>query len=59
MSQWWGNYLLVMFYTTIVSWMLAYFVKMLNGDFIGTKLQVKSIMFLSVFCTDPQASIFG
>lgn len=30
-----GNYLLVMFYTTIAGWMLAYFVKMLNGDFIG------------------------
>lgn len=30
-----GNYLLVMFYTTIAGWMLAYFFKMLNGTFIG------------------------
>lgn len=30
-----GNYLLVMFYTTIAGWMLAYFVKMLKGDFVG------------------------
>lgn len=30
-----GNYLLMMFYTTIGGWMLAYFVKMLKGDFEG------------------------
>ena len=30
-----GNYLLMMFYTTIGGWMLAYFVKMLKGDFVG------------------------
>lgn len=30
-----GNYLLVMFYTTITGWMLAYFFKMLRGDFVG------------------------
>lgn len=28
-----GNYLLVMFYTTVTGWMLAYFFKMLRGDF--------------------------
>ncbi|MEG2987464.1 MAG: sodium-dependent transporter [Lachnospiraceae bacterium] len=28
-----GNYLLMMFYTTVAGWMLAYFVKMLKGDF--------------------------
>ena len=28
-----GNYLLVMFYTTVTGWMLAYFFKMLKGDF--------------------------
>ena len=31
-----GNYLLMMFYTTVAGWMLAYFVKMLKGDFEGT-----------------------
>lgn len=30
-----GNYLLMMFYTTIGGWMLAYFVKMIKGDFAG------------------------
>ncbi len=30
-----GNYLLVMFYTTISGWMLAYFLKMAAGSFAG------------------------
>ncbi len=30
-----GNYLLMMFYTTIGGWMLAYFVKMAKGDLSG------------------------
>ena len=30
-----GNYLLMMFYTTVAGWMLAYFVKMLKGAFEG------------------------
>ena len=30
-----GNYLLMMFYTTVTGWMFAYFFKTLNGDFIG------------------------
>ena len=30
-----GNYLLMMFYTTIGGWMLCYFVRMLRGDFQG------------------------
>ena len=30
-----GNYILMMFYTTVAGWMLAYFVKMLKGDFVG------------------------
>lgn len=30
-----GNYLLMMFYTTVTGWMFAYFVKMLKGDFVG------------------------
>ena len=30
-----GNYLLMMFYTTIGGWMLLYFVKMLAGEFEG------------------------
>lgn len=30
-----GNYLLMMFYTTIAGWMILYFIKMLRGDFNG------------------------
>jgi NSS family neurotransmitter:Na+ symporter len=30
-----GNYLLMMFYTTISGWILAYFFKTLKGDFVG------------------------
>lgn len=30
-----GNYLLMMFYTTVGGWMLSYFVKMAKGDFVG------------------------
>lgn len=36
-----GNYLLMMFYTTVTGWMFAYFVKMLRGDFeSGTSQQI-------------------
>lgn len=34
-----GNYLLMMFYTTVAGWMLAYFFKMLKGDFVGLNSQ--------------------
>lgn len=30
-----GNYLLMMFYTTVGGWMLLYFFKMMKGDFTG------------------------
>lgn len=30
-----GNYLLMMFYTTIGGWMLCYFFRMLKGNFVG------------------------
>lgn len=30
-----GNYMLMMFYTTVAGWMLLYFVKMGRGDFTG------------------------
>lgn len=30
-----GNYLLMMFYTTVAGWMLLYFFKMAKGDFAG------------------------
>lgn len=30
-----GNYILMMFYTTVGGWMILYFLKMLKGDFTG------------------------
>lgn len=30
-----GNYILMMFYTTVAGWMILYFFKMLTGDFVG------------------------
>ena len=34
-----GNYLLMMFYTTVGGWMIAYFVKMAMGEFAGLDAQ--------------------
>lgn len=52
-----GNYLLVMFYTTIAGWMLAYFVKMLKGDFIGMIPSEVGNVFTTLQA-DPVASVF-
>lgn len=39
-----GNYLLMMFYTTIGGWMLAYIYKMITGEFVGKNAeQISSI----------------
>lgn len=34
-----GNYLLMMFYTTVTGWMFIYFIKMLRGDFVGQSVE--------------------
>ena len=34
-----GNYLLMMFYTTVAGWMFSYFIKMLTGSFVGNSPQ--------------------
>lgn len=52
-----GNYLLVMFYTTISGWMLSYFVKMLNGDFVGKSPNEINNIFATLQ-SDPGASVF-
>ena len=52
-----GNYLLVMFYTTSAGWMLAYFVKMLKGDFIGLSPNEVGNVFTTLQA-DPAASVF-
>lgn len=39
-----GNYLLMMFYTTIAGWMLAYLFFMIKGDFVGrTPAEVEAV----------------
>ncbi len=40
-----GNYLLMMFYTAICGWMIAYFFKMTKGDFIGATTEQVSQIF--------------
>lgn len=40
-----GNYLLMMFYTTVAGWMLAYFYKMLKGDFVNADSEKISDIF--------------
>lgn len=40
-----GNFILMMFYTTVAGWMLAYFVKMLKGDFVGANSKEISTIF--------------
>lgn len=40
-----GNYLLMMFYTTVAGWMLYYFYQMLTGKFTGKDMQQVAGMF--------------
>lgn len=40
-----GNYILMMFYTTVGGWMIAYFYKMLKGDFVNADSQQISQIF--------------
>ena len=40
-----GNYLLMMFYTTVAGWMLYYFYQMLTGEFTGKDAQQVGAMF--------------
>lgn len=52
-----GNYLLMMFYTTIGGWMLAYFVKMLRGEFTGMNPKQVAAAF-GTFTSDRNAMLF-
>ena len=51
-----GNYLLMMFYTTVTGWMLAYLFKMLRGDFVGNSAPEISAQF-SALLADPMIMI--
>lgn len=52
-----GNYLLMMFYTTICGWMIAYFFKMAGGEFVGTTPEAVGEIF-SKFTSQPGSMIF-
>lgn len=52
-----GNYLLMMFYTTIGGWMLSYFVKMVRGEFEGLDAQGVSDAFNGML-SQPDPMIF-
>ena len=51
-----GNYLLMMFYTTITGWMFAYFFKTISGDFAGASAEAISAQF-GEFVSNPWALI--
>ena len=48
-----GNYLLMMFYTTVTGWMFAYFIKMLRGDFVGKSVTEVSAQFGTFVSSAP------
>lgn len=51
-----GNYLLMMFYTTVSGWMLKYFVLTAQGGFEGLSAEAVGGMFDSV-CADPMTMV--
>ena len=52
-----GNYVLMMFYTTVAGWMISYFFKMLKGDFVNkTPQQIENIF--GNMLADPKTFIF-
>lgn len=51
-----GNYLLMMFYTTVAGWMLQYFVKMAAGDFEGYDATGVAGIFIDMLA-DPTSMI--
>ena len=53
-----GNYLLMMFYTTIGGWMLVYFFKMLKGDFVGLDAEGVSQTFTNLTTDLPTMLIW-
>ncbi|MEG2833680.1 MAG: sodium-dependent transporter [Ruthenibacterium sp.] len=52
-----GNYLLMMFYTTVCGWMLAYVFKMLRGEFVGATAETAGATF-NAMLANPGPQIF-
>lgn len=53
-----GNYLLMMFYTTIGGWMLLYFIKMITGRFEGLDTKGVSSVFGNMLSQPLTMSVF-
>lgn len=53
-----GNYLLMMFYTTIAGWMVQYFIKMLRGEFEGKDVAGVAAVFSDMLSKPRTMSIF-
>ncbi|MEG2669305.1 MAG: sodium-dependent transporter, partial [Oscillospiraceae bacterium] len=53
-----GNYLLMMFYTTIGGWILSYLLMMIKGDFVGKSSEQVSAVFVQL-TGDPVALVVG
>lgn len=49
-----GNYLLMMFYTVVGGWMLAYFVKTAKGDFVGVDQEGIGSIFNQLLSSGPE-----
>ena len=52
-----GNYILMMFYTTVAGWMILYFFKMLKGDFTGLSPEQVSGEFGGMLANAPLMTI--
>lgn len=52
-----GNYLLMMFYTTVAGWMLAYVPKMATGQFVGADAAQTQAIF-NAMLADPAEVVF-
>ena len=51
-----GNYILMMFYTTVAGWMIAYMFKIINGDFLGLSPDQVGAYF-DGFISDPMQMV--
>ena len=53
-----GNYILMMFYTTVAGWMINYFVKMGTGKFVGSNTESVKQIFAEMTQSPIEAVVF-
>lgn len=53
-----GNYMLMMFYTTIAGWMFIYFWKMVSGQFVGASAEAVAQQFAGIQADPVLMTIF-